>query len=100
VPKGKNLELKRRVIAKGSKESHHQRNQRRRTSVSKEGRQPPIYQQLRSLREPQSGFPDPAKRTPFADDCQRVGTPLQPRPALQFVRAWHSGTGPGGCSGQ
>ena len=46
-----------------------------------------------------SGFPDPAQRTPFADDCQRVGTPLQPRPAAQFVRAWHSGTQPEGCSG-
>ena len=53
VTKGKNLKLKRRAIAKGSQESHRQRNQGRRTSESKEGRQPPISQQLRGLREPQ-----------------------------------------------
>ncbi len=54
VTKGKNLELKRRAIAKGSQESRRQRHQRRRTGESKEERQPPIYQQLRDLRELQT----------------------------------------------
>jgi len=54
MTKGKNFKLKRRAIAIGSQESRRQRNQERRTSESKEGRQPPSYQQLRGLREPQS----------------------------------------------
>jgi hypothetical protein len=54
VTKGKNLELKRRAIAKGGQEGRRQRHQRRRTRKSKEERQPPINQQLRDLREPQS----------------------------------------------
>ncbi len=32
-----------------------------------------------------SGFPDPTQRTPFADDCQRVGNPLQPGEASQLI---------------
>ena len=51
---GKNLKLKRRAPAKERYEYRHQRHQRRRKRVSKEERQPPIYQQLRDLREPQS----------------------------------------------
>jgi hypothetical protein len=39
MTKGKNLELKRRAIAKGSQESRRQRHQRRRTRESKEERQ-------------------------------------------------------------
>ena len=53
-----------------------------------------------SLRREGLDFLIPAQRTPFADDCQRVGNPLQPRPASQLVRAWHSGTQPGEGSGQ
>ena len=55
MTKGQNLKLKRRATAKGSHESRRQRNQRRRSRESKEERQPSIYQQLRGLREPQSG---------------------------------------------
>ena len=54
VTKGQNLKLKRGSLAKESQESRRQRHQRRRTRESKEERQPPIYQQLRGLREPQS----------------------------------------------
>ena len=53
MTKGHNLILKRRATAKESQESRRQRHQRRRTRESKEERQPPIYQQLRDLREPQ-----------------------------------------------
>ena len=53
MTKGQNLKLKRRTTAKESQESRRQRHQRRRTRESKEERQPPIYQQLRDLREPQ-----------------------------------------------
>ncbi len=68
MTEGKNLKLKRRATAKGSQESHRQRNQRRRTSESKAGRQPPIYQQLRSLREPQIIGGDPLVDGGFADN--------------------------------
>src|SRR5688572_25721865 len=54
MTEGQNLKLKRRTLAKESHESRRQRNQGRRTSESKEGRQPLTYQQLRGLREPQS----------------------------------------------
>lgn len=47
-----------------------------------------------------SGLPDPALRSPFADDCQRMGTPLQPMPTSQLARACHSGTQTGDGSGQ
>ncbi|MCX6586055.1 MAG: hypothetical protein NTX13_05705, partial [Acidobacteria bacterium] len=47
------LKLERRSLAKESQESRRHRHQRRRTRESKEERQPPIYQQLRDLREPQ-----------------------------------------------
>jgi len=40
------------------------------------------------------------QRTPSADDCQRVGNPLQPGAASQLVKAWHSETQPGECSGE
>ncbi len=53
VTKGQNLKLKRRTLAKESHECRRERHQRRRTRKSKEERQPPIYQQLRGLREPQ-----------------------------------------------
>ena len=46
-----------------------------------------------------SGLPDPALRSPFADDCQRMGLPLQTRPAAQFACAWHCGSQTGGGSG-
>ena len=59
MTEGQNLKLKRRSLAKKRHESRRQRHQQRRTSESKEGRRPPIYQQLRGLREPQleSGSP-------------------------------------------
>ena len=41
MTKGQNLKLKRLSLAKGSQESHRQCHQRRRTSESKEGKQPP-----------------------------------------------------------
>ena len=53
MTKGQNLKLKRRATAKESRESRRQRHQRRRTRELKEERQPPIYQQLRDLQEPQ-----------------------------------------------
>jgi len=53
MTEGQNLKLKRRSLAKESQESRRQRHQRRRTGESKEEGQPPIYQQLRGLREPQ-----------------------------------------------
>ena len=53
VTEGQNLKLKRRTMAKESQESRRQRHQRRRTRESQEERQPPTYQQLRGLREPQ-----------------------------------------------
>jgi len=53
MTEGQNLKLKRRSLAKESQESRRQRPQRRRTGESKEERQPPLYQQLRGLREPQ-----------------------------------------------
>ena len=56
MTKGQNLKLKRRATAKERQESRRQRHQRRRTRESKEERQPPIYQQLRDLREPQLIF--------------------------------------------
>ena len=56
MTKGQNLELKRRTLAKESQESRRQCNQGRRTSESKEGRQPLTYQQLLGLREPQSPY--------------------------------------------
>ena len=52
MTEGQNLKLKRRTMAKESQESRRQRHQRRRTRESQEERQPPTYQQLRSLREP------------------------------------------------
>ena len=63
MTKGQNLKLKRRSLAKESQESRRQRNQGRRTRESKEGRQPPIYQQLRGLREPQSSVSAGTTRT-------------------------------------
>ena len=54
MTEGQTLKLKRRSLAKESQESRRQRHQRRRARESKEGRHPPIYQQLRGLREPQS----------------------------------------------
>jgi len=54
MAEGQNLKLERRSLAKESQESRRQRQQRRRTRESKEERQPPLYQQLRGLREPQS----------------------------------------------
>ena len=53
MTEGQNLKLKRRSLAKEGQECRRERHQRRRTRESKEERQPPIYQQLRGLREPQ-----------------------------------------------
>jgi len=55
MTEGQNLKLKRRSLAKEGQESRRQRQQRRPAGESKEERQPPIYQQLRGLREPQYG---------------------------------------------
>ena len=55
MTKGQNLKLKRRTMAKERHESRRQRHQRRRARESKEERQPSLYQQLRGLREPQTG---------------------------------------------
>ena len=54
MTKGQNLKLNRRATAKESQESRRQRHPRRQIRESKEERQPPIYQQLRDLREPQA----------------------------------------------
>ena len=54
MTEGQTLKLKRRSLAKKRQESRRQRHQQRRTSESKEGRRPPIYQQLRGLRERES----------------------------------------------
>ncbi len=64
VTKGQNLKLKRRTMAKERHECRREHHQRRRTRESKEERHPPIYQQLRGLREPQSARSPPVKGKP------------------------------------